>query len=627
VTEPERRSDIEALLRRIWAAIVRYRRMVVAMVVFAVLQAVFTKLPFVVIKPLMAEMGRETGNAPGGAGGDGIAEQAQDAFNEWFSAFAVDLCGFFGLALESRAMSVVVACGIVTLLCGVLGAFTIYFVQTTSRFFAYRVVSDLRSELARHFLDLPLRFFGERRMGQMISRVTNDTQVMQRSFEIAADNIILDPLMIIGNCAVILYFVPQAIFVILAMLPLMAWPMYRQGRKVQRRSSKSLVAMGETTESLNQILTGIRTVKAFQLEDERQREFDATTHTFLDRTKRVLRAKGRSIAQSFVAYQVATAVILVLLGYLVLDAGAIQFDDVAVIIAPLATTYQHVKRLTRAYNVMRESAGALSGIEDILRTDADAAMVGGEPIDDVRGDVEMRDVHFGYGDEPVLRGVSLHARPGQTVALVGESGGGKSTALDLLQRFHDPDSGEILIDGRELKSIRLADYRRRTAVVSQQPFLFNATLRENIACGRAGATQEEVEQAARAANIHDFIVAQPEGYDTMAGERGMKLSGGQMQRITIARAVLRDPAILFLDEATSALDTESEEIVQRALAALMKGRTSFVIAHRLSTIVDADQILVLDSGRVVERGTHAELIAANGVYRRTFDKAMRTDAG
>jgi len=522
-------------------------------------------------------------------------------------------------------MPIVIACGFVTLCCGVIGAITIYMVQTVSRFFAYRVVADLRSELAHHFLSLPLRFFGRQRMGDMISRVTNDTQVMQRSFEMAADNVVVDPLMILGNVAIIAFFFPQALVVVAVMVPLMAIPMYRQGQKVQQRSTSSLRALGETTESLNQILTGIRTVKAYQLEDECKSKFDETTVTFLARTKRVLRAKGRSIAQSFIGYQVATAVILVLLGHTVLTTD-LTFSVVAVIIAPLATNYQHVKRVTRAYNVLRESAGALAGIEDILGAEADQTMIGGESITKIRGDVELRDVHFAYDGNPVLRGISLQAMAGQTIALVGESGGGKSTTMDLLMRFHDPVQGSILLDGKDLRSVKLSDYRRQTAVVSQEPFLFNATLRENIACGKPGASQEDIESAARAANIHDFIVSQPGGYEASAGERGSNLSGGQMQRITIARAILRDPAILFLDEATSALDTDSEETVKRALDTLRMGRTSFVIAHRLSTIVDADQIVVIEDGLVVETGSHDQLIAANGTYKRMSDKQVRPDA-
>lgn len=613
---------MQALMRRVWAAIVRYRRMVVVMVVFGFLQAIFTKLPFVTVKPLMAEMAVSRGEAvPTDPATGDIGDEAEDAFNEWFRSVAHDLLG--GFDFSHPGMAVVVLCGLVSLVCGVLGAITIYVVQTQSRFFGYRIVADLRCELARHFLALPLRFFGRQRMGEMISKVTNDTQVMQRSFEVAADNVIIDPLMILVNAAVILYFVPWAALIMVVMVPMMAIPMYRQGRKVQRRSSKSLKALGDSTESLNQILTGVRTVKAFQLEQARMRDFEDANATFLHRTQRVLRAKGRSIAQSFVGYQIATALFLVLLGYLVLMTPSIEFDDVAVIIAPLATTYQHVKRVTRAYNVMRESAGALTGIEEILQTAPDRANIGGQPIERLRGDVEMRDVRFAYGDKAVLKGLSLRAEAGQTVALVGPSGGGKSTALDIMLRFHDPEQGAVLIDGRDLRELRLADFRRQTAVVSQNPFLFNASLRENIACGRPGATQEQIERAARAANIHDFIVSQPQGYDTIAGEQGVNLSGGQRQRVTIARAILRDPAILFLDEATSALDSESEEAVQQALDELRRGRTSFVIAHRLSTIYDADRIAVIDKGRVVEFGSHAELIALDGIYKRMVDKQMR----
>ncbi|MCA8976376.1 MAG: ABC transporter ATP-binding protein, partial [Planctomycetes bacterium] len=478
---------------------------------------------------------------------------------------------------------------------------------------------DLRQDLARHFLNLPLRFYGGQRMGEMISKVTNDTQVMQRSFELASDNLVLDPLMIVGNIGILAWFVPQAIWVLLLMVPLMAIPMYRQGRKVQKRSSRSLQAMGEATESLNQILTGIRTVKAFQLEEQRLADYGASTDVFLERTRRMLRAKGRSLAQTFVGYQVGFALLLGLLGYVVLVEHGIGFSDVGVALVPLTTTYQHVKRLTRSYHVMMESAGALRGIEEILQSETDPTQQGGRPLAVVRGNVELRDVWFGYGDQPVLRGVSLEVKAGQTVAFVGPSGGGKSTLMDILMRFHDPQRGAVLVDGVDLREVRLADFRAHTAVVSQQPFLFNASIRDNIAYGKPAADDAEIEAAARAANIHDFIATLPQGYATLAGERGSNLSGGQMQRITIARAILRSPAILCLDEATSALDSANEEAVQRAIDRLRAGRTSFVIAHRLSTIADADLIVVLDQGQVVEVGTHAELIERGGVYKHMAD--------
>jgi subfamily B ATP-binding cassette protein MsbA len=618
VTEPsDSRASFAALLRRLWVAIWTYKGMVVAMLVFAALEAAFTKLPLVLVQPLMTEMGAKAGappRVPKDFGGRLMAD-----FEARFRVFAEDLATFLGIQVEPAGMRVVIACAVVAVACGVLGAVTIYFVQTISRFFAIRIVADLRCELAQHFLSLPLRFYGRQRMGEMISKVTNDTQVMQRSFELAVDNILTDPLMIAGNIVILALAVPDAIWVLAAMVPLMAIPLYRQGRQVSKRSTKSLQALGETTESLSQILSGIRTVKAFQLEEHRFQEFVDNTDRFLDRTRKMLRAKGRSMAQTFVTYQAGFAVLLILLGYYVLVRDDITFANVAVILAPLVTTYQHVKRLTRAYHVLMESAGALTGIEKILASEVDHTGVGGRPIQSVRGDVELRDVSFAYDETPVLRGVSLVVSAGQTVALVGPSGGGKSTTMDLLLRFHDPQSGSILVDGVDLRDLRLADFRAHVAVVSQQPFLFNTTIRENIAFGKPGAAAAEIEAAAKAANIHDFIVQQPKGYDTLVGERGSNLSGGQMQRITIARAIVRDPAILFLDEATSALDSENEELVQRALDNLRKGRTSFVIAHRLSTIMAADVIVVLDKGRFVEIGSHSELLGKAGSYKRMYD--------
>jgi ABC-type multidrug transport system fused ATPase/permease subunit len=615
------------LAGRIWTAILAHKPLVATILALGFLEALFTKLPLVLVKPLMSALGPgdPVKGLPDGHSGPRIASDTQEArfsreFNDWFERQADLLCAWFGIRFEAApAMHTVIACGLLTVLCGLIGAATIYCVQIASRYFAIKIVADLRGELARHILALPLRFFGGRRMGDLISKLTNDTQVLQRSFELAADNVIIDPLMILGNVAILAWFVPEAMWVMLAIVPLMAVPMYQQGRRVQKRSTRSLQAMGDATESMNQILSGIRTVKAYQLEEQRLREFKANNATFLSRTLKMLRAKGLSMAQTFVGYHMGFGALLVLLGWVVLVDHQLGFDDVALVIAPLTTTYQHVKRLTRSYHTLMESVGALEGVESVLRAEPDPAATGGEPMAELRGAVEVQDLWFGYGAEPVLRGLSLQVKAGQTVALVGPSGQGKSTLMDLLMRFHEPQRGRILVDGRELSSIRLADYRSHIAVVSQQPFLFNTTIRENIACGRPGASQAEIEAAARAANIHDFVAAQPQGYDTTAGERGCNLSGGQMQRITIARAIVRNPAILFLDEATSALDSESEEVVQRALDGLRRGRTSFVIAHRLSTIADADLIVVIDQGRVVEQGTHPELLARGGTYKRMWE--------
>lgn len=617
------KANFATLIRRIWTAVLAHRGLVAAVIGLGLLEALFSKAPLALVKPLMWAIGGDGATGPvGGLQPGELGPPPPFDFNLWFQGLADDLTGALGLQFwgaDNPGMNVVMACAVLAVASGLLGALCIYGVQLTSRYFAIKMVADLRCEVARHILILPLRYFGKRRMGELISKLTNDTQVLQRSFELACDNVVVDPLMILGNIVLLAWFIPQAIWVLVLMVPLMAIPLYRHGRRVRRRSHRSLQAMGDATESMNQILSGIRTVKAFQLEQQRLKEYEDSNRTFLSRSLRMLRAKAQSMAQSFVGYQAGFAALLLLLGWVVLVRQELGFDDVALAIAPLTTTYQHVKRLTRSFNTLMESVGALEGIEAILAEDVDVAGSSGKPLQAVRGAVELDDVWFAYGDSPVLRGVSLKVAPGQTVALVGPSGGGKSTTLDLLMRFHDPQRGRILIDGQDLRGISLQDYRRHIAVVSQQPFLFNTTIRENIAYGRPGASQAEIEAAARAAQIHDFILGLPEGYDTLAGERGCNLSGGQMQRITIARAMVRNPEILFLDEATSALDSESEELVQQALDGLRRGRTSFVIAHRLSTITSADLIVVLDQGRVVETGTHSDLMARGGAYRRMRD--------
>ncbi|MGE3175676.1 MAG: ABC transporter ATP-binding protein [Planctomycetota bacterium] len=630
-TPPPPETTFATLLRRIWAAILAHRGLVAAAVAFGVLEALFSKAPLALVKPLMWALGGGAADpastdpaSTDPASTDPAAAAIGPGFNDWFQQQAAALCGWLGVAFDgvnAAAMQVVFAIAVVALVCGVLGGLCIYGVQVTARYFAIKMVADLRVAVARHILDLPLRFFGRRRMGELISNVTNDAQVLQRSFELACDNVIVDPLMIVGNVAILAWFVPEAIWILLVLVPAMAIPMYRAGRRVRRRSDRSLQAMGDATESMNQILSGIRTVKAFRLEAQRLAEYEGSNRMFLSRTMKMLRAKGISMAQTFVGYQIGFGALLLVLGWIVLVRGDLGFDDVALVIAPLTTTYQHVKRLTRSFHTLMESTSALARIESVLREDVDAAgRGGGQPLPKLRGAVRLQDVWFAYEeDKPVLRGIDLEVAPGQTVALVGPSGGGKSTLLDLVMRFHDPQRGRVTVDGQDLRTVDMDDYRRLTAVVSQQPFLFNTTIRENIAYGRPGASQQDIEAAARAAQIHDFIRTLPQGYDSLAGERGCNLSGGQMQRITIARAIVRDPAILFLDEATSALDSESEEQVQRALDNLRRGRTSFVIAHRLSTIASADVIVVIEDGVIVERGTHDELVALGGTYKRLRD--------
>ena len=603
-------ASLRILLRRVGRALLHNKLLFVAIVVAAVGEAFFTKAPFLLLKPLLDTL---SPGAPVVGQEPWVATSLRELM-DGASRWSQDLLGL-DLSGSPAGLASILGAAAIAVLCALPGAVSIYGVAVLSRYFATKMVVELRNEVASHLLKLPLRFYGGRRMGDLISNITTDTAVLHRAFTLAADHAVEDPLLILMNFVILVVWVPESAWLLALLIPLMALPMIRLGKKVHRTSSKSLAAMGDATESMNQMLSGIRTVKAFQLEDVRMAEFADSNARFLRRTKRMLQAKGLSEALASFAYTLGFAGLIGGMGWLVLS-GRYTVGDLGVLIVPLSTTYTHVKRLSRAYNTLMESVGALDGIESILLEPLDLAAKGGEAIASLRGEVEMEGVSFAYGAEPVLRDVSFHVEPGQTVALVGPSGAGKSTTLDLLARFHDPDQGRVRIDGKDLRTLEVGSYRRRVAVVSQQPFVFNTSILENIRYGRPEASMDEVIAAARAAQIHDFIAALPEGYGTLAGERGCNLSGGQLQRITIARAILRDPAILFLDEATSSLDSESEQAVQKALENLMRGRTSFVIAHRLATTKNADLILVMDDGRIVERGRHDELMRLGGLYSR-----------
>ncbi len=605
------KASMRTLGRRIWKGIVANRGLVAAVIVCGALEAALTKAPLLLVKPLLDATAAQ------------IVEPPSDGLSLALLEFARWVCDVFGITLaegpDRIATELLLGCAIGSLVIGPPAALATYGVLVMSRYFATKIVVDLRNEVAGHILRLPLRFFGAQRMGELISSLTTNTLSLARSFTLAADHAIVDPMLIAANVAIVLYYMPEAAWVFAIIIPIMALPMIKLGRRVQKSSHKSLAAMGDATESMTQILSGIKTVKAFQLEGRRLQEFEDNNAKFLRRSKSMFRAKATSQALVFLCYQVGFAVLLFTLGWIVLN-GDHTFSELGVVIAPLATTYSHVKRLTRAYNTLLESVGALESVERILDEGVDLGQVNvGKVVSEVKGRVEMDGVSFRYQTdqaEAVLQDVSFAVEPGTSVALVGPSGAGKTTCLDLLMRFHDPASGVIRIDGHDLRDLDLKAYRRHTAVVSQQPFLFNTTILENIRCARPDATLDEVVAAAKAAQIHEHIVALPDGYESLAGERGCNLSGGQMQRITIARALLRDPAILFLDEATNALDSESEDLVQRALTNLMRGRTSFVIAHRLSTVRNADLILVMEQGRIVERGKHDELMNAGGLYQR-----------
>ena len=483
-----------------------------------------------------------------------------------------------------------------------------------------RVVTDLRRQLYGHLHRLGLRFFSDQRTGEITSRLTNDVSKVQSAATSDLGDALRLALTLVGSVALMLALNWRLSLVIFAVVPPIAWAMRSFGVIVRKLSRAIQDRLADTTAVAEEAISGVRVVKAFAREPFEVGRYGDAVEALFETSKRrawIVAAFWSSVGFGF---SVALVVIFWFGGREVLAARLTAGALVAFIVYALNIA-RSVAGAGRLYTSFQSAAGAWDRLFELLDsppeiTDAEGARplaqaAGGE----VRGEVVLDDVSFGYADgQPILTDVSLVAAPGETVALVGPSGAGKTTLLHLIPRFYDPDTGAVRIDGVDVRQATVESVRQSVALVAQDVQLFGVSLGDNIRYGRLDATDAEVEAAARAAHAHGFISALPEGYDTPVGERGVKLSGGQRQRVSIARALLKDPPILLLDEATSALDAESEAAVQDALAELMVGRTTFVIAHRLATVRNADRIVVLDAGRVVETGTHESLVHAGGLY-------------
>ncbi len=487
---------------------------------------------------------------------------------------------------------------------------------------ALDVVVELRVRVTRHLMRLSMTYHDQRQLGDLLSRISSDVSVTLNVLNDGLRNLVLEPLMALTSLVLAFFMAPVATLGMVLGLPLVVLPVTLLGRKVRRRSRQSMGELGASVQNLTQMFQGIRTVKAFRAEERELDAFQRSNQRFIHQSMRMVRALALTNSWTLVLTHAGLGAVILLVGYLTVNgmgAFASGGGGMVAFFVLLAQTYNHVKKATRQWTRVQESLGAAERLQEVLDVPEDILdRPGAHALDGLGAGIRLEGVSFRYpgAGASALEAIDLELRPGETLALVGASGAGKSTLIDLLARFRDPTEGRITVDGHDLRDVTLDSWTSHYAMVGQTPFLFHATVRENIAYGRPEATREEIEAAARAADIHRFIESLPEGYDTDVAEMGSRLSGGQRQRLTIARAIVKGAPLLLLDEATSALDTETEINVQQALDVLCEGRTVVVIAHRLSTIRSADRIAVLDHGRLVELGSHEELLERNGVYAR-----------